>query len=306
MRFKISVLTRENLELWLTYISGFHGGLAVTLDDVLQRLREERLDLSTGHLEQLSVAVHHFARANGDAVSVDLAAIRTMMRSLQTAGRSPRTVNNHARSIMYLCDQGGIDIDRRKLSLLREPQRYPTAWTAEQLRSLVQACRTAPVQRGWGPDHWEALILTVYDTSLRVGCLMKIPATALLAGECRLLVPGEFQKGGTDTYQTLHPDTSEKLQRLSRADSDRLFPWPYAREELWRRLESLILAPAGLPHGRRDKFHRLRRTSYTMVAKAFGVEAASRHAAHKQDLSRFYLDRTMIDHNPLDALPRPQ
>lgn len=57
--------------------------------------------------------------------------------------------------------------------------------------------------------------------------------------------------------------------------------------------------------GRRDKFHRLRRTSYTLVAKAFGVEAASRHAAHKQDLSRFYLDRSQIDADPLQALPRP-
>ena len=169
----------------------------------------------------------------------------------------------------------------------------------------MRACRTAPTGRGWGPDHWEALILTVYDTSLRIGCLMKIPATSLLAVECRLLVPGEFQKGGADTYQTLHPDTAEKLQRLPRGQSDRLFPWPYAREELWRRLESLILVPAGLPHGRRDKFHRLRRTSYTLVAKAFGVQAASRHAAHKQDLSRYYLDRSMIDANPLDALPRP-
>jgi hypothetical protein len=135
---------------------------------------------------------------------------------------------------------------------------------------------------------------------------MKIPASSLLVSECRLLVPGEFQKGGADTYQSLHADTARRLDSLDRGTSGKLFPWPFAREELWRRLESLILVPAGLPHGRRDKFHRLRRTSYTLVAKVFGVQAASRHAAHKQDLSRYYLDRSMIDANPLDALPRPR
>jgi hypothetical protein len=205
---------------------------------------------------------------------------------------------------MYVAREQHSKRANHELSGLVEPERYPTAWRQDQLDTLVRACGRAPVQRGWGPDHWRALILTVYDTSLRIGCLLKLPESALCMSEMSLLVPGEFQKGRADTYQRLHPDTAERLARIERPNK-MLIPWPYAKEELWRRLESLILAPAGLPHGRRDKFHRLRRTSYTMVAKAFGVDAASRHAAHKQDLSKFYLDRTMIDTNPLDALPRP-
>lgn len=281
----------------------------MTLRDSLGSLKDERLDLSKGHLEQLEIAVGHFERANGGAVPLEEMKpdhVRRMMRALIDLKKAPRTVNNYTRSILNLWDMtpGAPACPRKEIRLLIEPERYPTAWRTEQVSALVDACRRAPVQRGWGPDHWLALILTVYDTSLRIGCLLRLSTSALCPAEGSLLVPGELQKGRADTFQRLHPDTIDRLVKLPRPD-DRLFPWPYVREELWRRLESLILIPAGLPHGRRDKFHRLRRTSYTLVAKAFGVEAASRHAAHKQDLSRFYLDRSQIDADPLQALPRP-
>lgn len=114
------------------------------------------------------------------------------------------------------------------------------------------------------------------------------------------------KKGRRDTVHRLHPSTLEVLNRIS-PKTGLLFNWPFHRDELWRRFSREILIPAGLPATRRDKFHRVRRTSYTMVAKAYGIAAASEHAAHKQDLSRFYLDTSLLERqNPLDALPRPK
>jgi hypothetical protein len=152
------------------------------------------------------------------------------------------------------------------------------------------------------------LILLVYDTSLRIGCLLRSKLSQLNPSENRLLVPGELQKGRADTWQPLHPNTVRLLLQIHRKPGDdRLIPWPFSEGHIWKKYEADVLIPAGLPFSHRDKFHRIRRTSYTMVAKAFGIAAASEHAAHKQDLSRFYLDTSLLDHhNPLDALPRPE
>jgi hypothetical protein len=51
--------------------------------------------------------------------------------------------------------------------------------------------------------------------------------------------------------------------------SDLVFPWPRCRSYLWRRLE-IILERAGLPAGRKDKFHRIRKTTASYYQAAGG------------------------------------
>lgn len=286
-----------------------------TLREVVSRITEERVDLGQGFVRNLEIAVGHFERANGLIALSELTEshIRGTMRHLIGLPRSAVTVNNNRRALLYLWERahefGWIGpAPYRKIHKVKEPERLPTAWNETQIAALLSACQNAETRRNWGPTEWEALTLTIYDTSLRIGCLLRSLVRQFDAAAGTLFVPGEFQKGRRDTLQRLHPSTVAVVSRISRLPGDeRLFPWPFHRDELWRRFSREILIPAGLPATRRDKFHRVRRTSYTYVACAFGVAAASEHAAHKEDLSRFYLDPSFLARpNPLDALPRPR
>lgn len=283
-----------------------------TLGDVISRLTEERLDLAAGTLQQYRISVGWFAKVHGRVPLRDLTPLHIVgvMRHLKDRGRCERTVNNVRRNLLIVWrhaeDMGAAVAPcplPRRVPRMKEPAPLPRAWTPEQMRRLIDACRRAPTKRGWGAEHWVALVLTIYDTSLRIGCLLRSTADQLDPHACTLTVPGSLQKGRRETCQPLHPDTVVRLERLPR-DDGRLFPWPYRREELWRQFRA-ILKSAGLPATRRDQFHRIRRTSYTLVAVALGKDAASGHAAHRRDMSAHYLDPAFVARpNPLDALPR--
>lgn len=287
----------------------------MTLRDVLTRLTEERVDVSEGFILDLAAAVEWHAKANGPVPVSDLSAaqIRAMMRLLTKHGRAARTVNNYRYGILHLwraARRYGYTKqpvpDRDECPKMKEAMRVPTAWTTEQLALLVAQCRTAPIRRGWGAHHWEALVATVYDTSVRIGALMKAKRSAFSQHERRLRIPGEFHKSKRDTVHSLHQNTCDLLLTMRRPPGDdRLFPWPWHEDEIWRKFRKIVSA-AGLSATRRDMFHKIRRTSYTYVYVAHGVQAASEHASHTEDLSRFYLDPTFLPKpNPLDALPRP-
>lgn len=283
--------------------------MQVTLTEILSRVENERLELSDGFRTVLRAALQWFHR-NAEVAVSDLSAdhVRAMMRALLDQHRSHKTVNNYRYAILFLWEQarqdGAPSVPWLAVRPLRKIHRKPTAWTTEQLQRLIDACREAQTLRGWGPVEWEAITSTVYDTSLRIGCLLRLSLQHLISDRPLLYVPGEFQKGREDTLQPLHPHTVRLLLRIDRSDH-RLFPWPFHQRLLWEHYERHILIPAGLPHTSRDKFHKIRRTSYTYVAKRFGVAVASDHAAHKSDMSRYYLDTSLLDRpNPLDALPR--
>ncbi len=154
----------------------------------------------------------------------------------------------------------------------------------------------------WTGQHWKGLILVAYDTSLRIGCLLKVPRDCLQGDQ--LTIPAELQKARVETVQRLHPETVAVVEALP--PSRLLFNWPYHDRHLWTLFRSDILEPAGLASTRRDCFHKIRRTSYTRIYDKMGLRAASEHAAHSTDMSRWYLDKmqlTKID--PIAVLPRP-
>lgn len=287
-----------------------------TLRDVWERLKDERLDVTDRYISLLEYGIKKFEAANGIVTIDQLQAshVRAMMRALLGNGRSAITCNNYRRVILTLwtaaLDYGwpAAPFPRRsECRRLREPDKVPTAWRPHQMDAIAMACRQAPTRRGWGPPHWEALVLVCLQTSLRLGCLLKSNVSQVDADAGTLEIPGEFQKSKRGTRHTISDETVQMLLSLPRPEGDeRLFPWPFARDELHRRYKTDVLIPASLPHSRRDLFHKFRRTSYTLIAKRFGVSAASEHASHRQDMSDRYLDKTMLDRpNPLAAIPLP-
>jgi integrase len=286
----------------------------MTLRDVLARLTDERVDVSGGFLLDLRAAVEWHAKANGEVSvsNLDASQIRAMMRLMVKSGRMARTVNNYRYNVLHLwraARRYGWTTqplpDKDQCPKLKVPQRAPTAWNPEEMKRLIQQCRGVRVRRGWGPYHWEALVSTIYDTSVRIGALMKCQRSSFQPNERRLHIPGEFHKSKRDTVHQLHQTTCDLLTTIWRPHGDnRLFPWPWHEDEIWRKFRAIV-SSAGLSSTRRDMFHKIRRTSYTYVYVAHGMQAASEHASHTEDLSRFYLDTSFMPKpNPLDALPR--
>ena len=127
-----------------------------------------------------------------------------------------------------------------------------------------------------------------------------------------LSVPADVQKQKAEQVFKLHPDTLKVIVATDPAGRERLFPFPYKlaaqRKYLYRRLNR-ILDAAGLPKTCKDKFHKIRRTSATLVADLAGDEAAQKHLGHSSlALTRSaYLDPRYIRRRIVTAeeLPRP-
>lgn len=257
--------------------------------------------------QQYEVAVTIFHRWHGSTVPLDAMTPELVMRFLRdfSANRSPKTCNDKRQVLLTLCRHAGKPITVPKL---REIRRVPTAWSMDDLHKLLLACDRARLwtyasRSVWLPAHWRALILTCYDTGLRIGCLLDAPRSCVDLSRQTLLVPGELQKQRADTLHRLHRQTCETIGSLP--PSNLLFPWPMRREQIWVWL-GRILEDAGLPTSRRDKFHKLRRTSYSHVYRELGLTAASRHAGHSGDMSAHYLDPTILDQpDAVDVMPRP-
>src|SRR4029077_5622004 len=115
-------------------------------------------------------------------------------------------------------------------------------------------CRKSKLTGRWTVQHWQALVLTIYDTSLRLGCLLSVARSLVDTDRGFLLVPGESMKGRRDELHRLHPQTCGLIAKL--APDALLFPWPKSRRAIWPDFKKIICA-AGLPCTYRDLFHRL-------------------------------------------------
>lgn len=178
---------------------------------------------------------------------------------------------------------------------VRVPERVPQAWLSSEMQRLLDAARGETRAVGDIPGNlfWPALILLAYDSAER--------ATALLSLRWRdvrgrhVCFVAETRKGGRrDVLREIGEDTADALEeiRMGRGGDDLVFPWPQSYTYVWRRLDG-ILKRAGLPHGRRDKFHKIRRTTASFYAAAGG--SAQMLLDHSSPaVTRKYLDPRIV------------
>lgn len=196
-------------------------------------------------------------------------------------------------------------------------KRAPRAWSVDQIGEILAAFKQAPVIKKrrdgqlvlWDDRHWTALILTIYDTSLRITALMKSKRTDLDLLHGILTTDAAIQKEDADGVHELHAGTLAAISRLPEPKRELLFDFPLKMRQIWKKYADILKA-AGLPHGSRDKFHKIRRTSYTYTYALMGPEEATRHAGHSGDLSQYYLDTSLCRRvakkaSPANVIPRP-
>lgn len=226
-------------------------------------------------------------------------------------GRSPATVNkarNHLLALWRLAARKGYVSQWPDVRPVREYKRAPQSWSLAQFEKILAAsqCRTGLIGELPAALWWTALLLFLYDTGLRIGAVLKTPRGAVDLEGQTVLIAAETQKDREDQLLRISQQTCEALAATWPFPRQLLFPWDRSHCLLWKHYEA-ILIDAGLPATRRDKFHRVRRTTYTETYRLLGQAAAMRQAGHSCDLSDHYLDRSKLDEpSAADVLPRPE
>lgn len=276
-----------------------------------------RPNVSKATATQYAVGVNLLEQFAGDVTLDDLDAdlLLGFVRWLRDSGRSASTVNGRRNYISILWrdahERGYVESpppSNRKLPKFTEPKRLPVAWTVEQVRTLLTACENAPPiprfkPHHWYGTHWRAIVLTIWDTGHRLKALLNCPRDAIQDGCLRM--PAEITKTHHEQVHELSPQTLAAIDKLP--PHEMLFPWPFKRRQIWERISSDVLIPAGLPHDRRHKFHCLRKSSISYVAAAAGEIAAMVHAGHTNvQTTRGYIDPTISRPavNAVKLLPR--
>lgn len=192
------------------------------------------------------------------------------------------------------------------IPMVRVPERVPEAWMTDEFRRLLASAAQEVAEYDGIPAalYWRALLLLCYDTAERIGA-----AHTITWGSVRgrlVLFRAEDRKGGRrDILREISEETQAALDAIrgGRGPADRVFPWPRGRSYLWKRL-GIILKRAGLPTTRRDKFHKIRKTTASYYAAA-GHSAQSLLDHSDPATTKKYLDPRIVKPTAApDVIPR--
>lgn len=172
------------------------------------------------------------------------------------------------------------------------PERVPEAWVTEEMSRMLESAAKETANYDGIPASlwWRALLLVAYDTGERATAVVSL-RWADVRGSA-VVFRAEDRKGKRrDILREIGPETVAALEAI-RGDRELVFPFPRAKTYLWDRL-GIILKRAGLPHGRRDKFHKIRRTTASYYEAAGG--SAQRLLDHSSPaVTRRYLDPRIV------------
>ena len=214
--------------------------------------------------------------------------------SLRVAeGAAPATVND-LRAVLcavanFAWRRGLLDVPPEVPTLpMDEPE--TTAYSTEQVASILAACADRA--------DWQCLVLLLWFTGLRIGAML-----SLRCEDCRLpvvMIRARAQKQKRSQAFILPNDACQAVERIMPPPRELLFC--IAPIKRLRATFGQILAAAGLPHGPRDKFARLRRSCAQACHAAGGN--ATLHLGHS---SAAITVRHYLGPQPIDAtyLPRP-
>lgn len=270
---------------------------------------------SEGGAKQYEYALKRLYRHVGRSVLVSELSDELLSDHLQwilDGGLSPATANQSRGHIIALWRYAY----RKKLidklpdvEKLREPKRLPKAWSVEEVGRILDSCRE---QKGLvagipAAAWWRAFILVLYDTGLRRRAASLIQRTDLNFEDGWLTVRPEDQKQNAEQQFRLSPETIEAIRAIWLLERLLLFAWTREQRQMWRDYTT-ILERAGLTHGPKDKFHKIRRTTATHIASTAGIAAACHHLGHSSEaMTKRYIDpRFTQTRDAVDFLPRPK
>jgi excisionase family DNA binding protein len=178
------------------------------------------------------------------------------------------------------------------VELLCEPKRTPQAWNADQVRAIFAAAANVKGMLGdfQASTWWLALMQVLWWSCERIGSIMQLKWSDIDLDGGFVCFRAETRKGGTsDMRHKLPAEAVALLSQLRRESDDLVFPWPRHARQLWPHYTA-IRRRAGLPAGRRDKCHRIRRTVASFLTAAGGNATLALGHSSTQITQQHYLD----------------
>lgn len=277
------------------------------LDDVyapLKSLDERTISLYRYTIGPFSDFLGHPATL-GDLEELKVArflASRVRTRAASTAAKD----RSNLRALWELAARRKLVDTWPSIPMVKVPERVPEAWLTDEMQKILDSAsyETTFYCEIPAAKWWRALLLLAYDTGERCSAMLSLRWRAFRGSH--ILYEAESRKGKRrDILRDISIETADAMLAIKgdRRPEDPIFPWPFQRTYVWKRLGA-ILDRAGLPSGRKDKFHRIRKTTASYYEAAGG--SAQRLLDHVDPATtRKYLDPRIVKGvSAPDVLPR--
>lgn len=199
----------------------------------------------------------------------------------------------------------------RRIKKLTEGEDPPKAWTLEEFDRILWSARLEAGDWGgvYAGQGWDFGIRMIWDTGARFHELWAARLSAVDLDQATWTVPAKDRKGKRKgRVYTLAADTIEAIAATidPAAPRERLWPFPWHKRQVWPHWDRILIR-AGLPTGRKAKWHCVRKTAESHAAAAMGPRWASEAIGHSEAVARrHYLDPMIVKPPALVvALPRP-
>ncbi len=182
----------------------------------------------------------------------------------------------------------------RRIKKLKEDREPPRCWREKQIRKLIAYLATldGTICDITASDWWLSLVLSIHWTSSRISSMMAV-VTDDYDGEGLLV---RKQKNHQPLWHELPKSCRRIIERTEPNGRKMLWPSPWSMWTVWHKFREIV-EEVGLPapKGKRNLFHKLRRTTITYCAKV-DPAIAQRTAGHKDYATtlRSYVDETVV------------
>jgi integrase len=243
--------------------------------------------------------------------------ISECMAWMVSRGRQPETANKvrtHLVALWNWAAKKGHVSEFPTVGKIPAPQRIPRAWLQEELERIFISTRNTPGKVGDVPAAlwWTSLLLTMWYTLERVGALLRVTWDDYDETTGWLLCRAEIRKGGLrDKSFPLPPCARELLQQLRAYRTTNIFQWPSRNSKTNRSTQTIyynlnkILKRAGLPTGRFDKFHRIRKSGASHLLRAGGNAAQALGHTNMATTAKYLDPRIVETSSPAELLFNP-
>lgn len=255
-----------------------------------------------------NLSIRSFGKTVGTDPTMDHLTDENIVKHMQRVvdlGRSPATANKDRDQVLTLWRHAhrlGLVSNWPNPPRMIEPERTPKAWLPEEFAKLMETIDSLEGYFVRVPQSlwWRTIVMVCLDTGERITAIRQAKWD-WISGEW-FLVPAEARKGSRrDRSYRLRDETLGHLMAIRMVSPKKPFHLPYCDMYLWT-LFGKILEKAGLPNTRRDKFHKIRRTTGS-VAHAAGLDAQEVLDHQYRRTTKRYLDpRFTRDRQACDVL----
>lgn len=258
---------------------------------------------------QYTFALNEFAALLGREPTIaDLTDenVIAVMRLMLDRKLSKRTVNERRGRITalwkWLASKGYLSIFPT-VERIPEPVASPEAWTQAELQRLFKACRELRGKVGnCTACQWmTTLHMVLWNCGERITAVLAIERNWINRETRQLHIPSTARKGGKkDGFYTLWPETIKAIDTLNAQHDEKLvFPFPGCESAFYYRYKTL-LRRAGLPVGRKNGPHKMRRSFSTWLNVSGQDDTKALGHSNVAVTDRSYRDPRIIGAQPVE------